>query len=192
MDMVRKMFSSRDHQGVGYPRGDDTAELIARLGTLRSGLGIFHDADGEAIDAAIKTLTAQAEEIEQSLRIIGYRDAAIAQLRARAEAAEARADTERTLRLTLTTERNQAQARVRWLEGQLREGQSELVRVFASTDTELATKEAATIERCAKVASTWSGDFDYPYGQERIATAIRALAKEPTAAPPVPVVAGNR
>lgn len=47
---------------------------------------------------------------------------------------------------------------------------------------ELAAKEAATIERCAKVADSMP-DHE---GPELIAAAICALAKEPTAAPPGP------
>jgi hypothetical protein len=80
-----------------------------------------------------------------------------------------------------------AEARVREMEADTKQLGAQAA---ATLKASLAAKEAATIERCAKKIeslagdcwcrpSTWSGLDE----RDRLAAAIRALAKEPTAAP---------
>jgi hypothetical protein len=126
----------------------DIAELIARMRQT------FQVTGDKWFGLAADRLAAQAQEIERLQEIVGKEEewCDAADLKRRAEAAE---------------------ARVRELEEQNYGYRHAIEKLKAA----VRTIEVATIEQCAKVASNWNGDFDYPYGQERVATAIRALIK---------------
>lgn len=140
----------------------DTAELIAHANhevDLHEANRSYMPGDmWELIADMVIALTAQAQEIERCKSDFVTQSSLIRAFQVRAEAAE---------------------ARVRELKDEI----DRLQTVICCEQDRGDAIEAATIERCAKVASNWNGDFDYPYGQERVATAIRALAKEPLTSP---------
>jgi hypothetical protein len=135
----------------------DAAELIARAIAELEGCGC------RICTLARDALAAQAQEIEQAKR-----DAA----------------TERTLRLSLEGERNAAEARVRELKDEI----DRLQTVICCEQDRRDAIEAATIERCAKLAdgeSLLSIGVSPSMERIEIATAIRALAKQPLTSPPL-------
>ena len=174
----------------------DTAELIARLNEWGRYSGMSIDRWDEHVRAdvaaAATVLAAQAQEISAMRQtILGMVDGALVCDQAEQIAVQAQ-EIERLTKaaVPLCVGRNLIGILAKdgaWHSsgGQTIVAADELLHANPYERAEAAEArmreiEAQTIERCANVASNWSGDFDYPYGQERIATAIRALAKAPS------------
>jgi chromosome segregation ATPase len=144
---------------------------------------VWHPSEQAARNAEARAEAAEAKVAEQAREIErltaeakDWHDAAsalngdVTELGQRAEAAEARADTERTLRLSLEGERNAAEARVRELKDEI----DRLQTVICCEQDRRDAIEVATIERCAAIV-----------GDHRVAARIRALAKESLTPPPL-------